>query len=238
MESHGRGRDDPKRLFIHLAQVARGRAGIDENALAALVRSTQTMKHLVARRLIEEGLVGVQIDGRIGVAKLIRVLVRGVVGAEILDAPKVRAADGETTPLKAKVVWQNNNRNFCRVGLKFVSPIRGTWVQRNVDDIAGHPKQKRRHIRVRTDWTVEGRAGIETFEARMRDISITGCHVETKASLIVGQQLRLKLGNLEVAADVRRVSGLSGVNLVGLRFESQEPQTGQLVALVKKLTGG
>jgi len=145
---------------------------------------------------------------------------------------------GEAAPIKAKVAWQKNSRNFCRVGLKFTGAIRATWMQHHVDEIAGHPKQKRRHIRVRTDWTVEGRSGADSFEARMRDISITGCRVETKASLIVGQQLRLKMGNLEVAADVRRVSGQSGFNLVGLRFESQEPQTGQLVALVRKLTGG
>ncbi|MFN8608967.1 MAG: PilZ domain-containing protein [Vulcanimicrobiota bacterium] len=145
---------------------------------------------------------------------------------------------GETVAIKAKVVWQKNSRNFCRVGLKFSGAIRGTWMQQHVDDIAGHPKQKRRHIRVRTDWTIEGRTGIDSFEARMRDISVTGCRVETKASLIVGQQLRLKMGNLEVQADVRRVSGQAGYNLVGLRFESEEPQTGQLVALVRKLTGG
>lgn len=145
---------------------------------------------------------------------------------------------GESAPIKAKVNWQKNSRNFCRVGLKFIGAIRSTWMQQYVDEIAGHPKQKRRHIRVRTDWTVEGRSGVDSFEARMRDISITGCRVETKASLIVGQQLRLKMGNLEVAADVRRVSGQSGFNLVGLRFEAQEPQTGQLVALVRKLTGG
>lgn len=160
-------------------------------------------------------------------------------------APKLKAGTvveltqpGESAPIKAKVSWQKNSRNFCRVGLKFMGAIRATWMQQHVDDIAGHPKQKRRHIRVRTDWTVEGRCGIDSFEARMRDISITGCRVETKASLIVGQQLRLKMGNLEVAADVRRVSGQPGFNLVGLRFESQEPQTGQLVALVRKLTNG
>jgi hypothetical protein len=164
---------------------------------------------------------------------------------DVALAPKLKVGSvvelhqpGESSPVKAKVSWQKNTRNFCRVGLKFSSPIRGSWMQRHVDDIAGHPKQKRRHIRVRTDWTVEGRAGIEPFEARLRDISITGCRVETKASLVVGQPLRLKLGNLEVAADVRRVSGQPGFNLVGLRFESQEPQTGQLVALVRKLTGG
>lgn len=145
---------------------------------------------------------------------------------------------GEALPTKAKVIWQKNSRNFCRVGLKFTGAIRGTWMQQHVDDIAGHPKQKRRHIRVRTDWTVEARTGIDHFEARMRDISVAGCRVETKASLIVGQQLRLKMGNLEIQADVRRVSGQPGYNLVGLRFESEEPQTGQLVALVRKLTGG
>jgi hypothetical protein len=145
---------------------------------------------------------------------------------------------GEAMPTKARVAWQRNSRNFCRVGLKFTGAIRGTWMQQHVDDIAGHPRQKRRHIRVRTDWTVEGRSGADRFEARMRDISVTGCRVETKASLIVGQQLRLKMGNLEVQADVRRVLGQAGFNLVGLRFESQEPQTSQLVALVRKLTGG
>lgn len=145
---------------------------------------------------------------------------------------------GEAVPTKAKVAWTRNSRNFCRVGLKFTGAIRGTWMQQHVDDIAGHPKQKRRHIRVRTDWTVEGRSGADSFEARMRDISVTGCRVETKASLIVGQHLRLKMGNLEVQADVRRVSGQAGFNLVGLRFESEEPQTGQLVALVRKLTNG
>ena len=184
--------------------------------------------------------------GKAGVVSVREICQGGLrLECELSLAPKLKSGslielfqEGETTPLKGKIIWQRSNRNFCRVGLKFVSPIRGTWVQRHVDDLAGHPKQKRRHIRVRTDWTVEGRAGVEAFEARMRDISITGCHVETRASLIVGQQLRLKLGNLEVAADVRRVSGLSGINLVGLRFESQEPQTGQLVALVKKLTGG
>ncbi|MBX3169507.1 MAG: PilZ domain-containing protein [Candidatus Eremiobacteraeota bacterium] len=160
-------------------------------------------------------------------------------------APKLKAGSlieltqtGESSASQAKVTWQKNSRNFCRVGLKFISAIRGTWMQQHVDDIAGHPKQKRRHIRVRTDWTVEGRSGIDSFEARMRDISITGCRVETKASLIVGQHLRLRLGNLEIAADVRRISGQGGFNLVGLRFETREPQTSQLVALVRKLTGG
>ncbi len=164
---------------------------------------------------------------------------------DLAVAPKLKAGTvieltqpGESAPTKARVSWQKNSRNFCRVGLKFMSAIRGTWMQQHVDQIAGHPKQKRRHIRVRTDWTVEGRSGIDSFEARMRDISVTGCRVETKASLIVGQQLRLKMGNLEVAADVRRVSGQPGFNLVGLRFESQEPQTGQLIALVRKLTNG
>ncbi|MBN9417979.1 MAG: PilZ domain-containing protein [Candidatus Eremiobacteraeota bacterium] len=164
---------------------------------------------------------------------------------DLFLAPKLKVGSlvelsqpDQAMPTKAKVIWQKNSRNFCRVGLKFVSPIRGSWMQRHVDDIAGHPKQKRRHIRVRTDWTVEGRAGIESFEARMRDISVTGCRVETRADLVVGQQLRLKMGNLEVSADVRRVSGQPGFNLVGLRFEAQEPQTGQLVALVRKLTGG
>lgn len=164
---------------------------------------------------------------------------------ELNLAPKLKTGTvveliqaGESVPIKAKVSWQKNSRNFCRVGLKFMGAIRSTWMQHYVDEIAGHPKQKRRHIRVRTDWTVEGRSGVDSFEARMRDISITGCRVETKASLIVGQQLRLKMGNLEVAADVRRVSGQPGFNLVGLRFEAQEPQTGQLVALVRKLTGG
>ena len=42
-----------------------------------------------------ERLVGVQVDGRVGVAQLIGVLVRGVVGAQIFDAAEMGFDDAQ-----------------------------------------------------------------------------------------------------------------------------------------------
>lgn len=147
-------------------------------------------------------------------------------------------AEQQAPPVVARVCWIKNSSEVCRLGLRFTSALKDTWMQDLIDRVAGQPKQKRRHIRVRTDWTVQAYANGIPLEARLRDLSVTGCRFETVDSVVVGQALRLKMGSIEVAAEVRRVSGQGAVNLVGVRFDAQEPQTGQLVSLLRKLTGG
>ena len=147
---------------------------------------------------------------------------------ETQDSPSVRAT----------VCWINNSAEISRLGLRFSSSLKGSWMQDAIDRVAGQPRQKRRHIRVRTDWTVQAFDGNLVMDARLRDLSVTGCRFETRDSVVVGQPLRLKMGSIEVAAEVRRVAGDGAVNLVGVRFDAQEPQTGQLIDLLRKLTGG
>lgn len=155
-------------------------------------------------------------------------------GTQIELAP----GDEQAPPVRARVCWIKSSAEVSRLGLRFTSIIKDTWMQNLIDRVAGQPKQKRRHIRVRTDWTVQAYASGIPLEARLRDLSVTGCRFETIDSVVVGQALRLKMGSIEVAAEVRRVSGQGAVNLVGVRFDVAEPETGQLVSLLRKLTGG
>ncbi len=67
----------------------RNAARVGQQVVAALVGRADALQHLVARRAVEERLVGVEVDRRVGVAELVGVLVGGVVGAQVLDAPEV-----------------------------------------------------------------------------------------------------------------------------------------------------
>jgi hypothetical protein len=104
--------------------------------------------------------------------------------------------------------------------------------------VAGQPRQKRRHIRVRTDWVVQAVAGNRISEARLRDLSVTGCRFESLDSFVVGQSVRLKMATMDIQAEVRRVTGVGNLTLVGVRFDTREPEAQQLVVLLRKLTGG
>jgi hypothetical protein len=150
----------------------------------------------------------------------------------------LRLGQPDASPVPARVCWIRNSAEVSRLGLKFVGSLKNTWMQELIDRVAGQPRQKRRSIRVKTDWTVQAYHGHLQLEARLRDLSVTGCRFETRDSVLVGQELRLKMGTIEVTAEVRRVSGDRGLNLVGVKFSTQEPQTQQLVDLLRKLTGG
>lgn len=149
-----------------------------------------------------------------------------------------RPADQDLKPVKGKVCWLKTSGSTTRIGLRFASPLPGTWMQKWIDDVAGQSRQKRRHIRVRTDWVVQAVAGNRTSEARLRDLSVTGCRFESSDSFVVGESVRLKMANMDINAEVRRITGNGNVQLVGVRFDSKEPETQQLVALLRKLAGG
>ena len=146
--------------------------------------------------------------------------------------------DSPDAAIQAKVCWIKNSAEISRLGLRFVGSLKQTWMQELIDRLAGQPRQKRRSIRVRTDWRVEAQDGKQRLEARLRDLSVTGCRFETRDTVHVGQTLRLKMGSIEVVAEVRRVAGQGPINLVGVKFDTQEPETGQLVDLLRKLTSG
>jgi hypothetical protein len=81
-------------------EVAEGGAGVGEEVLAAGIGGADALEELIAGRVLEEWLVGVEADRCVGVAELVGVLVGGVVGAEIFDAAEVGADDAQAGGLE------------------------------------------------------------------------------------------------------------------------------------------
>lgn len=73
------------------------RLRIAEEVIATLVGCPDALEQLVAQRRIEEGRIGVQLDGCVGFTELIGALVDRVVGEQALDTTQVRAEHAQTT---------------------------------------------------------------------------------------------------------------------------------------------
>jgi hypothetical protein len=86
MKPHRRAPQEICRLGVEARQIPERGLGIREDALATAVRCANALQQLIARRLIEERLIGVQIDRRVGVPELVGVRVRRVIGRQV-DIP-------------------------------------------------------------------------------------------------------------------------------------------------------
>jgi hypothetical protein len=111
-----------------------------------------------------------------------------------------------------------------------------SWVKASLDELVrSEPRQKRRYIRVRTDWVVQATAGGQEAELRVKDLSVTGARLESKEPYAVGETLQLQLDTMRVEAEVRRLTQHGLGYTLGVRFKSSDPQTQQLLNLVRKL---
>jgi hypothetical protein len=129
-----------------------------------------------------------------------------------------------------KIRWQSGRQ----IGVQFHTPLRASWVTETMPATAA---QQRRHLRVRTDWTVQAHDGRRGLEVRIRDLSIGGCRFQTRTALEVGQTLRLHMGKILVSAVVCRLTPSEPGYLVGVSFLADQLQTQQLIDLLKKLSG-
>lgn len=151
----------------------------------------------------------------------------------------IQAGPDGGAPVSGKIVWiraKSPSGFSLAVRLDPRKPLDGTWAKPVLQEaVRSEPRQKRRFIRVRADWIVEGTYEEQQLEMRVRDLSVTGARLECRAPLQVGRPLLLKMANMMVEAEVRQVSQRELNYLIGVRFQAHQPHAEQMLQLVRKL---
>ncbi len=150
--------------------------------------------------------------------------------------------DCEKDTVQAKIVWvKRKNAGLFQCACSFqeeVEVLKRSWVRSVlVKALRQTPQQKRKHLRVRTDWLVPAFLQDKVVEVRVRDLSLAGARFETPEEICERDSIALRLKDLKVACEVRRVAKMGGVFLVGVRFDEQAQNSKYLRELVKKLSG-
>lgn len=136
-----------------------------------------------------------------------------------------------------KVVWvRRRNAGQFECAATFLEPpeqLKKSWVRPVLARaIKVAPQQKRRYLRVRADWTVPVNLSGQHFEVRLRDISLHGARFESIRELAVGEALTMRLKEMQLRCQIRRVQKVGGSWIIGVQFD---PDSGQRKALLKML---
>jgi hypothetical protein len=183
----------------------------------------------LAARVTEVGPTGLRIESRAGAPARLKP------GAAV----SVQAPGHSGSPVVGKIVWiraKSPTGFSLAVRIDTRKPLDSTWAKPVLQEaVRSEPRQKRRFIRVRADWIVEGTYEGQELEMRVRDLSVTGARLESRDPLQVGRPVLLKMANMMVEAEVRQVSQRELNYLIGVRFQAHQPQAEQMLQLVRKL---
>lgn len=140
--------------------------------------------------------------------------------------------------LKARVIWVKRiHQGKFQCALAFdddPAVVRRSWLPELLACALKHaPDQKRRHVRVRMDWLVPALFRNEIHKVRLRDLSMGGARIEINHYIQEGDTLALKVKELKLPCEVRRVTKNGGSYLVGLRLRPEFSQSKQLLQLIK-----
>lgn len=167
-----------------------------------------------------------------------KVLKRGLeVKIKHLNAP----FDCQKDTVQARVVWvKRKNAGLFQCACSFqeeIEALKRSWVRSVlVKSLRQPPQQKRKYLRVRTDWLVPAILQSKVVEVRLRDLSLAGARFETQEEICERDSIALRLKDLKVACEVRRVTKVGGLFLVGVRFDEETQRSKYLLDLVKKLS--
>ena len=147
----------------------------------------------------------------------------------------------ERETIAAKVAWvKRKNAGLFQCAATFeddINALRLSWVRPVLASAMKQPpKQKRKHLRVRCDWTIPAVLNGEAAEVRLRDLSMHGARFEVVREISERDTLLLRMKDIPLACEIRRVSKIGGTHLVGVHFRPEPAQGKQLLALIKTLT--
>ncbi|MBT9588193.1 PilZ domain-containing protein [bacterium] len=180
------------------------------------------------------GPTGIRIEGRGAFPSSLKAGV--LLQIKHLSAPM----DCERETVKARVVWVvRKNAGLFQCAAAFdedVETLRHSWVRSVLAKaIKQAPKQKRKYLRVHCDWTIPAQLNGEALEVRLRDLSLHGARVEVLREICERDTLSLRIKEMKLQCEIRRISKAGGSHLVGVNFRPQAAQQKQLLQLIKTL---
>lgn len=149
--------------------------------------------------------------------------------------------DCERETIKARVAWATpKNPSLFQCAALFedeVENLKKSWVRSLlVRAIKQPPKQKRKYLRVRCDWTVAAQINGTATQIQLRDLSMQGARLEVPSEISERDRLVLNIKGLILPGQIRRVSKTGGTYMVGVNFQTNPGQSKKLLQIIKSLT--
>lgn len=148
--------------------------------------------------------------------------------------------DCDRDVVTAQVAWvRRKNAGLYQFAATFqedIESLRRSWVRSVLAKaIKQPPKQKRRYLRVRCERMVAAFLNGEVVEVKLRDLSVQGARLEVLREVSQKDSLALRLEQMKVACEIRRVARANGVYVVGVNFQPDPAQAKKLLELIKSL---
>lgn len=147
------------------------------------------------------------------------------------------AFDCPRDTIQVRVLWARRKTHSCfQLALAFdkVETMRDGWVRNLLVRVLKKvPQQKRRHVRVRMDWMVPALVRGDVCKVRLRDLSMGGARLEMSREPRESERIALRVKDLKLPCEVRRVQRNGGTYLVGVRFPPEFNQSKKLLDVIK-----
>lgn len=149
--------------------------------------------------------------------------------------------DCERETVKARVAWATpKNPGLFQCAALFddeVENLKKSWVRSILARaIKQSPKQKRKYLRVRCDWTVAAQINGKAAQVQLRDLSMQGARLELPAEISERDRIILDIKGLILPGSIRRVSKTGGTYMIGVDFQTNPGQSKKLLQIIKTLS--